>query len=855
MFKSKYQINISSIRYHLPNRTHFAFISLVLIALCLRLWELDGRVMHYDEAIHLHYSWKLANLEIFRHSPWMHGPLQIELVALAINLFGDNDFVARLPYAIIGSLLVGLPYFLRDQLGRFGSFSISIMLMLSPSLLYFSRFGRNDIFMAFWTVSLFILMIRYIYDDKNYYLYLASAVLALMFCTKETSYLVVFIIGSITLLIGLPDLLTCFWRRSKFKHLTGAAGFFLLILCLTLPQWSALSGLLQSSFGLTLINPNDAGIGIAGTPHWGDQFVRLPVLEIALPVHIVIGSSLCILITYWNHIRSGSYRNSILSTFLGLVCGVSVIFLGTEPMQYGMEGSVIAHSSMYIFVLVVATLTGAILICKHLTSYDVSISGILMTAFIIVVYTFLFIGIPDSYLFFSRILPGEIDINIHPGFISLNYLISFIIITAAVLLSLYLGFNWKQSVWVRCASIFYFIWVTLYTTVYTNWAGIFTGAWQGLGYWIAQQEVARGNQPWYYYLVGLSTYELLPLLFGIAACIYYIKKADGLGLILVSWSLLTLLAFTIASEKMPWLLVGIVVPLTFLVGKYLDEIYCQINWSKVTRGWPLALFCLIPIQLIGWFYIFYTWVSSYSGYRLIQVAVISSLIITAPILAYLIRLAKPRNGLSLAGLICAIIVLATSVSGAFRASYIYDDSTVELLAYAQGSHDVREAFQKLENQVFNNHMATKTVRVDYELWYPMQWYGRNYEKIRQLQFACFKSEGDDGWNSSCNKLTDIPNDGAMLLLSTHGYRDANMLSGYQRSKPLNNLLWFPESYRRPHENRQQESMLQELKLDFEFFRSVAFQRDTWVQIINYILFRDLKSSWYSSEFFSYMPRT
>ena len=198
MFNFKYQINIRSIRYHLPNRIHLSFIFLVLIALCLRLWELDGRVMHYDEAIHLHYSWKLANLEIFRHSPWMHGPLQIELVALAINLFGDNDFVARLLYAIIGSLLVGLPYFLRDQLGRFGSFSISIMLMLSPSLLYFSRFGRNDIFMAFWTVSLFILMIRYIYDDKNYYLYLASAVLALMFCTKETSYLVVFIIGSIT---------------------------------------------------------------------------------------------------------------------------------------------------------------------------------------------------------------------------------------------------------------------------------------------------------------------------------------------------------------------------------------------------------------------------------------------------------------------------------------------------------------------------------------------------------------------------------------------------------------------------------------------------------------------------------
>ena len=169
----------------------------------------------------------------------------------------------------------------------------------------------------------------------------------------------------------------------------------------------------------------------------------------------------------------------------------------------------------------------------------------------------------------------------------------------AVSVSIYLGYKWKQGIWVRCASIFYFIWITLYTTVYTNWAGIFTGAWQGLGYWMAQQEVARGNQPWYYYLVGLSTYELLPLIFGIAACIYYIKKGDTLGLTLLCWSLLTLLAFTIASEKMPWLLVGVVVPIMFLVGKYLDDLYCQISWNKVAQGWPLALFCLVPIQLIG----------------------------------------------------------------------------------------------------------------------------------------------------------------------------------------------------------------------------------------------------------------
>ena len=78
----------------------WGFLLIALVAAAMRLWELDGRVMHYDEAIHLHYAWKLARGVEFLHSPWMHGPLQIELVAIFLRVLGDTDFVARLPYAV-----------------------------------------------------------------------------------------------------------------------------------------------------------------------------------------------------------------------------------------------------------------------------------------------------------------------------------------------------------------------------------------------------------------------------------------------------------------------------------------------------------------------------------------------------------------------------------------------------------------------------------------------------------------------------------------------------------------------------------------------------------------------------------
>ena len=82
--------------------TEAGFLALVLGALGLRLWELDGRTMHYDEAIHLQAAWRLAEGHEYLHSAWMHGPFQIEYTALIFWIFGDTDFTARVGYALFG---------------------------------------------------------------------------------------------------------------------------------------------------------------------------------------------------------------------------------------------------------------------------------------------------------------------------------------------------------------------------------------------------------------------------------------------------------------------------------------------------------------------------------------------------------------------------------------------------------------------------------------------------------------------------------------------------------------------------------------------------------------------------------
>ena len=69
--------------------TEAGFLALVLGALVMRLWQLDGRTMHYDEAIHLQAAWGLAGGNDYLHSAWMHGPFQIEyliLLCMVINI-------------------------------------------------------------------------------------------------------------------------------------------------------------------------------------------------------------------------------------------------------------------------------------------------------------------------------------------------------------------------------------------------------------------------------------------------------------------------------------------------------------------------------------------------------------------------------------------------------------------------------------------------------------------------------------------------------------------------------------------------------------------------------------------------
>ena len=162
---------------------------LAVLALFSRLWELGARVMSHDESLHVYYSWLLANRQGYAHNPMMHGPWLFESTALMNVLFGASDFTSRLVPVILGlfAALV-VPQLLKRWLGRSGALAVSALLVISPFILYFSRYIRHDIQVIAWMLLAVVAIFRYL-ENRNFDdLILLAAALGLMVSTMEITF-------------------------------------------------------------------------------------------------------------------------------------------------------------------------------------------------------------------------------------------------------------------------------------------------------------------------------------------------------------------------------------------------------------------------------------------------------------------------------------------------------------------------------------------------------------------------------------------------------------------------------------------------------------------------------------------
>ncbi|MFN3492596.1 MAG: flippase activity-associated protein Agl23, partial [Anaerolineales bacterium] len=166
----------------------FIFALIMVLAVITRFYDLGSRVMSHDESLHTYFSWLLYRGQGYEHSPMMHGPFQFHALALVYFLFGVSDFTARIPAVLFSIATVAMVWHWRRYLGKWGALIAGFLLVISPYMLYYGRYVRNEAFVGFSGIVMLYAMLRHLEAGGKKYLYILAGALALHFTSKETSF-------------------------------------------------------------------------------------------------------------------------------------------------------------------------------------------------------------------------------------------------------------------------------------------------------------------------------------------------------------------------------------------------------------------------------------------------------------------------------------------------------------------------------------------------------------------------------------------------------------------------------------------------------------------------------------------
>lgn len=501
-----------------------AWLAILIVALVTRFAGLGDRVMSHDESLHTYYSYLLSTTGSFQHTPLMHGPILFHVNALMFSLFGDNDFTGRLYPAILGVLMVMFPLLFRRWLGRTGALLASLMILISPLLLFHHRYMRED------TPSIFYTMIMvyctFIYVDgpltqrrRARWLYIFAGAMLLSLGSKEVAFMYVAIFGLF---------LTLYWVARLIQQYRGVPTrnlFYTLIIPLLLGGALALMAYALLAISLAtyptlegriefLVQQVQAVGSGQPVPIEFSMFLNWTLALIVGLVFTVAGTAL------WAF-RRGSARlpvgQIIVIIALALVVTSGLIVFEeysklpsrTDEIAADPEADVVdttAESNMPVLVVwVVAGATVAVLLYAYsrgwirklyrFPEFDIML---LMGTLILPWLT----ALPVS-------LTGASPVDYSQAGLARSALV----VAPLLLLSAVFGLIWNWKRWLISAVIFYALFIFFFTTMFTNPMGLATGMVGSLGYWLVQQGVRRGGQPQYYYqFVIMPIYEFLPVI-------------------------------------------------------------------------------------------------------------------------------------------------------------------------------------------------------------------------------------------------------------------------------------------------------------------------------------------------------
>jgi len=185
-----------------------AWIGLVALSLFLHVVQLGSHAFHHDESIHAYAAMRLLKEGAYVYDPVYHGPVQyfavastfavasvvgkvvgfLAGIAAAKTWDGTSDFTARLAPALAGVALSAMAVLLRRRFGRRAAFAAGVLCALSPNLLYYTRFCRDDAWSLLGTAGLFLWLDEFLATRRVKDIAIAAIWAAVAFASKENFY-------------------------------------------------------------------------------------------------------------------------------------------------------------------------------------------------------------------------------------------------------------------------------------------------------------------------------------------------------------------------------------------------------------------------------------------------------------------------------------------------------------------------------------------------------------------------------------------------------------------------------------------------------------------------------------------
>ncbi len=382
-------------------------------------------------------------------------------------------------------------------------------------------------------------------------------------------------------------------------------------------------------------------------------------------------------------------------------------------------------------------------------------------------------------------------------------------ITLLVMLAMsaVLGIWWKRKVWLISAGIYYPIFILLYTTLLTNARGLESGFMGMLGYWLAQQGVARGGQPPYYYVFLLTVYEFLPVLLSGLAALYYLVTRGGkkrletsarrkeqpaeppsapVVPLLLYWVLMNAIIFTWTGEKMPWQMLHLVLPLGLLGGWFFGQVWESTDWRRLLQRGAAQALVLLPVGLFSLLVLMgTTWGAArpFGGMALDQLRRtllwLLSLVLLLIAVGFMYRYGRRLGFGGWRRVVLAVLFVAltaATVRFAWMVTFINPNYATEFLVFAAATPDtamVRDELEEMSRRLIGSEQLR--IAYDNESQQPFFWYLRDRDAVTFFT-------GDSGLSGDPHVVIIGPeNEGKMKSQLTGRY----LRRDYR-------LIWWPD---------------------------------------------------------------